>query len=228
MRFQSADAARFGWALACSLLLHFLLLWSLPPVSAAASKAQPLVASVRPPAAEEAVSERAAATPPRPLRRPVPALATPVPTPAATPPAPEDHPSDSTAASKTRSEAGAVASAPAPVAVSPPLPPPAEGLDGEGVRAYRLALAREARRFKRYPPQAAEAGWAGTTELRVSVAVGGRAQEVELVRSSGHAVLDNAALEMLRRALPIAAVPESLRGLAFAVSLPVVFEPPVD
>jgi periplasmic protein TonB len=102
----------------------------------------------------------------------------------------------------------------------------AEGVDADGLRSYRLALAREAKRHKRFPTRAIEAGWVGTTELRVSVSADGMAPTVRLEKSSGHDALDEAALDMLRDALPTTPVPPSLRGRAFVVNLPVVFELP--
>lgn len=98
------------------------------------------------------------------------------------------------------------------------------GPDADGVRRYRLSLAVEARRFKRYPPRAREENIAGTAEIRVSVAAGGIAQEVRLAQSSGHDMLDEAALDMVTKAVPRASVPEGLRDKAFVVSLPVVFD----
>jgi protein TonB len=50
------------------------------------------------------------------------------------------------------------------------------------------------------------------------------ARHAVLARSSGHEILDQAALEMLRQAAARAVLPESLRGQSFAVLLPVVFE----
>jgi protein TonB len=105
---------------------------------------------------------------------------------------------------------------------------PTEGLDADGLRSYRMALAREARRFKRYPRPALEAGWAGTTEVTVAVTAAGGAADPRISRSSGYPVLDEAALEMMSRALAATAVPPILLGQAFAVSLPVVFELPSD
>jgi periplasmic protein TonB len=103
---------------------------------------------------------------------------------------------------------------------------PSPGLDAEGLRAYRVALAGEARRYKRYPPRAIEAGWSGTTELRVSMAPGQAVPAVQLSQSSGYPVLDEAALDMLRRALPATPIPASLRERAFSVDLPIVFDLP--
>lgn len=97
--------------------------------------------------------------------------------------------------------------------------------DAEAVRAYRLLVASKARGFKRYPADALAAGWAGTAEVRIRVAPGGRPQDINLERSSGFATLDRAALAMIEAGMVRASVPEPLLGRAFAVTLPVVFEP---
>lgn len=112
---------------------------------------------------------------------------------------------------------------PEPATVALPMPVATAGPDAAGLRQYRLALAGAARHFRLYPEAARREGVTGTAEVRVSVTAGTQRQ-AELARSSGHAVLDAAALEMLRAAAARANVPESLRGHAFAVLLPVVFE----
>lgn len=104
--------------------------------------------------------------------------------------------------------------------------PASDGLDPEGLRGFRLALAREATRHRRYPPAAVEAGWQGELEVQVKFAPGGLADGIRLARSSGYAELDDAALAMLEQALPVTLVPASLRERAFAVNLPIVFELP--
>lgn len=131
----------------------------------------------------------------------------------------------STAIPEPRSEAATVAPSAVGIRVPAGLPP-SDGLDADGLRSYRLALAGEARQHKRYPRQAIDAGWEGTAEIQVTLRAGGVAEGVRLARSSGHAVLDEAALSMLGRALPATPVPPALRERAFAVNLPVVFELP--
>lgn len=116
------------------------------------------------------------------------------------------------AAAASRDGAPQAAAAPAPL------------LDADGVRQYRIALAVEARRFKRYPQSALADEIGGTVEVRIAVAAGGQAQDVALARSSGYGALDEAALEMMRKAAPRAAVPELLRRRSFVVDLPVVFD----
>jgi protein TonB len=105
-----------------------------------------------------------------------------------------------------------------------PATPAESGPDQAGLRQFRLSLAGEARRFRRYPAAARQAGLTGTTEVRIAVEAGGMARHADLARSSGHEILDQAALDMLRQAAARAVLPESLRGQSFAVLLPVVFE----
>lgn len=100
----------------------------------------------------------------------------------------------------------------------------ATGPDADGLRAYRIGLAREARSHRRYPPLARERGWTGTAEVQVDVSRQGLARQILLARSSGHEILDREALSMMSLAAVSAALPDSLRGRDFAVRLPVVFD----
>ena len=93
----------------------------------------------------------------------------------------------------------------------------------DGLRGYRLAVAIQARRFKRYPAQAMASGWAGSAEIRIEVGRDGQPRTATVVRSSGHEPLDRAALAMIDAGALRVRLPESLRGKAFAVVLPVVF-----
>lgn len=110
-----------------------------------------------------------------------------------------------------------VASAPASAA------PVNDGLDANALRGYRLALAIQARRFKRYPAQAQAQAWAGTAEVRLALAAGGHPEVATLTKSSGYEVLDRAALEMMNAAVQRTPVPAMLQTQAFSVTLPVVF-----
>lgn len=99
---------------------------------------------------------------------------------------------------------------------------PAEGVSADGLRRYRLSLATQARRFKRYPAQALAAGWVGTVEIFLAVDSMGRAAAT-LNKSSGHEVLDRAAQAMIEAGAERAPVPDTLQGKAFSLVLPVVF-----
>ena len=97
----------------------------------------------------------------------------------------------------------------------------AEKLDLDGVRQYRLSLAREARRFKRYPDQAREQGREGVVVVVVTTVAGVAIPQVRLSQSSGSDLLDQAALELLDIAVQTATLPESLRGQQFGLTLPI-------
>lgn len=213
-------------AFAISIVFHLLLLWPAAMVREPATPAAPLVASLRPGAAPVS---------PAPIPAPhqaVPAPKLPVPVmamPAARElppelPAPDTPPSTTVAVAGSEAPGQATSTEPR-VAVASGLSPSA-GLDADGLRSYRMALAVEARRYKRYPARAIEGGWSGTTELRISRVPGQGTPLVEVNRSSGYPLLDEAALDMVRKALPATPVPASLRDRAFAVDLPIVFDLP--
>ena len=98
-----------------------------------------------------------------------------------------------------------------------------EAPNADDLRQYRVSLGVAARRFKRYPPMARERGWEGTVVVTVVVHPRMPQPEVSLSRSSGWAMLDEQALEMLRRAAGATALPESLKGRGFSMELPVRF-----
>jgi protein TonB len=110
-----------------------------------------------------------------------------------------------------------VAAAPAPFAAD------GDGVDADALRSYRMSLALQARRFKRYPEQAQAGGWSGVAEVRLAIAQGGRPVGAEVSKTSGYAALDRAALAMIDAAAQVAPVPVGLQDRRFAVVLPVVF-----
>lgn len=97
----------------------------------------------------------------------------------------------------------------------------AEVKNAEGLGEYRLGLAREARRFKHYPSVARENAWTGVVVLMIQGAASFATPIVSIDQSSGHAVLDAQALEMLEKATRLAPLPDSLIGKRFAISLPI-------
>lgn len=238
----------FPWrALLWSLLLHTLAFAALAPFVPERARvslpAAPLRGELQPP--REAASAPQSAAPAVAVRSsgPVarhetptdPAIAVPPsPSVAGLPPAAQprgDGAAMSSGASPPQPErAGAAGGEVAPLAT--PQPPTAaspretdeRGPNLAGLRQFRLALALEARRYRRYPDLARRAGLAGTVEVRVGIEAGGLRRRAELGRSSGNATLDAAAVEMMQQAVQRAPLPESLRGRDFTVLLPVVFE----
>lgn len=100
---------------------------------------------------------------------------------------------------------------------------PKEALNPEGLGIYRLNLAREARRFKRYPAIARERSWEGVVVMKVQARIDSVIPLVSIGSSSGHDVLDAQAQEMLLQAVRQALLPESLRGRQFAINVPIHF-----
>lgn len=206
-------------ALMISLALHFLLLWpaALPRTGMETGQA-PLLATLRaeavpepsPPPAQRGtpVSGKASHARSAAAEQPVAAAALARPAPAVL--------AEQAAASPGAAAADA-ARGMAPAAAG-------EGPDAEGLRAYRIGLAREARAHRRYPPLARERGWTGTAEVRVDVSPGGQPWQVLLARSSGHDILDREAVLLMRNAAATTVLPDSLRGREFAVRMPVTFD----
>jgi protein TonB len=66
-------------------------------------------------------------------------------------------------------------------------------------------------------------GLSGTVELEILIDSSGRVGEVEVVRSSSHALLDEAALDAVRSVPPLPFPPE-LPSRPLRVRLPLVFD----
>lgn len=79
------------------------------------------------------------------------------------------------------------------------------------------------RRAKRYPTQARREHLQGTVTVRFTVARSGAVSGIRLARSSGHTLLDQAALEMVHRAAPMPKVPDDIRGSTLSFTVPVRF-----
>ena len=72
-----------------------------------------------------------------------------------------------------------------------------------------------------YPTVARENAWTGVVVLMIQGAASSATPIVSIDQSSGHAVLDAQALEMLEKATRLAPLPVSLMGKRFAISLPI-------
>ena len=115
-----------------------------------------------------------------------------------------------------------------PASLNPPViavsvPNMQASVDADGLRRYRLALARETRRGWVYPQQALLLKLQGTTEIRLELMAGGRFAAARIEKSSGHSALDEAALRIITQAANVAPVPNSLLGEPVSILLPVVF-----
>lgn len=215
---------RLGWALILSVAAHGLALS--PALKRPALEGQaPLQATLHQPRAATPPAAPEMPTPERPVeppkRTPLPQPAERRPDKAPEPVAPARSPTEGEAAGTPEATPTAPPSqadnGAAALAAAPPSPRPA--VDVHGLRQYYIALGRMAKRFKRYPPQARDAGWEGRVAMRLSISESGMPVSIVLIGSSGFPVLDQAALEMMRMAASHTAVPEALRGEAFSIDL---------
>lgn len=95
-------------------------------------------------------------------------------------------------------------------------------ISADGLRQYRIDLAGAARRFRSYPAIARSRGWEGEVEISITVSAAG-VTAIDIHRSSGHAVLDERAIEMLGQAAARTPLPEDLRGREIVVRVPIRF-----
>ena len=103
-------------------------------------------------------------------------------------------------------------------------PGPAADIKNKGtLEQYRLALIAAAGQYKRYPAIAMGKGSPGRVEVRMVIGANGMLAGVSIKAGSGHAILDNQAMDMLRKGKTTVQIPASLRGREFSVDVPVIF-----
>jgi periplasmic protein TonB len=162
---------------------------------------------------------------PRPAAKAAPKAPPAQPAPPA-PPTPPVAATPSTPAVEPQASAPAPSAAPAPAPVVPvaPSPAPSAGdLDAGALVRYRIVVAGEAGKLKRYPRAAIDNNWAGRVVVAVTVRANG-VPSYSVRISSGHTVLDQQALEMISKAQARTEVPAALRGREFRFEIPVDFD----
>ncbi|HKQ24628.1 MAG TPA: TonB family protein [Burkholderiales bacterium] len=124
---------------------------------------------------------------------------------------------------------------PAPV-VATPVPPPAppqpvarkkepdRAVEPRLLLTYGLSISNEIKRYQKYPPMAQRKGWEGTAEVLLQIDADGKVTRITLGKSSGRSVLDEEALNMVRKASPLPPAPQDLRGRELTVTVPIVFK----
>ncbi len=88
---------------------------------------------------------------------------------------------------------------------------------------YLAAVRRRLQETLRYPPAALRRQLTGTVDVEILVKPTGDVGDVRVVRSSSHAVLDDAAVDAIRH-LPRLPFPAGLAPRTIRARLPVVFE----
>jgi protein TonB len=108
----------------------------------------------------------------------------------------------------------------------PPAPmtaAPAKGGAPHIERSWETLLMRKLQQFKRYPSGAQARGEQGVALLAFSVDREGKVLDRKIVRSSGHADLDNEVLAMIERAQPLPGFPASMREPQLSLTVPIRF-----
>jgi protein TonB len=155
---------------------------------------------------------------PRPVPEPPAAAVPQVPAPASA------YASSASTASPTDA-AGGPAAAQARVAAVDSSGKASAGLADETLlEQYRLGLLDAARRYGRYPAQAMERGWQGRVEIRLVMGANGTMKSASVKTSSSYRILDEQALDMVKKGIEFAQVPSLLHGREFTVDVPVIFE----
>jgi protein TonB len=106
------------------------------------------------------------------------------------------------------------------------LAPPGAGGSGAPPPEYASYLRRFRQRVQEsliYPLAARRQGLGGTVELHVWLEATGRVRDVQVARSSSHGVLDDAAVETIRRLGPVP-FPDALPRRPLLIRLPLVYE----
>lgn len=98
-----------------------------------------------------------------------------------------------------------------------------EASDDEAWQGYGQMLYDMVERGKKYPPIAVRRHLEGRVTISARI-IKGKVVEVSLIDSSGHKVLDEQALEMVRKAASILPVKNSLAQKSFTVLVPIDFK----
>ncbi len=101
--------------------------------------------------------------------------------------------------------------------------PTAAALRSASLVSWKLRISTHLQRYKRYPSAAAARGERGTAELSFTVDRSGHVKVAKLQRGSGHALLDEATVELIQRAQPLPPPPGDVPGTEFSFTVPVKF-----
>lgn len=91
--------------------------------------------------------------------------------------------------------------------------------------AYARKLVAHVERHKRYPREAARQNIAGAASLAITIDRQGRLADASLSKRSGHAILDEEALAVARRAAPYPRPPKGVGGATVVFSVTLRFSP---
>lgn len=116
---------------------------------------------------------------------------------------------------------------PASATANPPAPQPPDNTaheaptDPAALERYGRSLAELLAQQQQYPRMAALRGWEGEVRVRITIARKGNIVATDVIRSSGHDVLDRSAVQLVTQAGPLPRLPEALQNREIQVIVPV-------
>ncbi len=111
--------------------------------------------------------------------------------------------------------------APTAPMVAPPAPPPV--ISGESQQAFAERLFKHLNAYKRYPASARLRHQEGVVSVRFTMDRSGRVLSFEVVKSSGAAVLDQEARDLVKRAEPLPFIPAEFWRDTLDLVVPIEF-----
>lgn len=90
-------------------------------------------------------------------------------------------------------------------------------------KGYTAELSQEIAAHKRYPKAAKRQNQQGRVEVRVVIQKSGKVSHLSISKSSGHKLLDQAALKAVKKAEPFGALPASMQKSQLAIIVPFEF-----
>jgi protein TonB len=94
----------------------------------------------------------------------------------------------------------------------------------KAISNYQGKVVAKLRRAKRYPRKAKRQRLVGTVDVGFTISSNGAVSGIRITRSSGHPALDQAALDMVRRASPMPKFPGDIRVARMNMQVPVLFD----
>ena len=190
-----------------------------PPLARVEPRQEPLPKSTVEPRPEPRIEPRSTEAKPAPLEMPPPVVQPRVEPLAVTPPVVAPPP-----AGRPAPPQQAAVQPPAVVAPQLSTPKVDEASQNRLLLTYGQSISKVIKQHQKYPPPAQRRGWEGTAEVLLQIAADGKVTGITLGKSSGHSILDDEALDMVRRASPLPQAPPDLRGRALVVTVPIVFK----
>jgi TonB family protein len=86
---------------------------------------------------------------------------------------------------------------------------------------YLNRVRRWIAKYKQYPPEAKKRKQEGTVMVAFTLARDGTVLSVDIERSSGVPVIDQAVFDMMRRASPVPPVPPQYSGATLSIAMPI-------